>query len=196
MSDASMLGKIELHVRNMFAIHMQPYLYYHNLAHTENVVKHTAALCNWYNLAAHNRFVIMAAAWFHDTGHLFGDIEGHEERSAELMAQFLGESIPSIYLSSIRQCIMATKMPVHPMNILEMIICDADTWHLGTEDFMVEDDRVWQELEARKGKAFENKVAMSLRFVQSHLFYTSYCIQQLSAGKQKNVERLMGGMQE
>lgn len=191
-----MLVKIESHVRSLFAIHMQPYLYYHNLAHTVNVVEHTAILCNWYNLAAHNRFIIMAAAWFHDTGHLFGDMDGHEERSAEIMTKFLGDSVPPLYLGSIRQCILATKMPVHPTNILEMIICDADTWHLGTGDFVMEDDRVWQELEARKGKTFDNKVAISLKFIQAHLFYTTYCIQQLTAGKQQNIALLMEGMHQ
>lgn len=190
MSENSLLAKIESYVRNLFAIHMQPYLTYHNLAHTENVVKHAAILSDFYNLAPHNHFTIIAAAWFHDTGHLFGEIEGHEARSVAIMEKFLGDTISEIYLNDIRQCIMATKMPVHPGNVLEMIICDADTWHLGTKDFFEEDERVWQEVEARKGKTFDNKPALSLRFMEQHIFFTSYCIQHLSAGKRENVKRL------
>lgn len=192
MSDATLLVKIESHVRNLFALHPQPFLYYHNLSHTEKVVKHTAALSGYYHLANHNHFTLMTAAWFHDTGHLFGDMESHEERSVELMTKFLQDSIPPLYLNEIQQYIMATKMPVHPMDILEKIICDADTWHLGTEDFPEEDKNVWQELEARRGRTFENKAALSLKFMQQHQFYTSYCIQQLSEGKLKNEAWLRG----
>ncbi|WP_343690931.1 metal-dependent phosphohydrolase [Chitinophaga sp.] len=191
MSEALLLAKIEAHVRHLFALHMQPYLYYHNLAHTEEVVEHTTALCSWYNLAAHNSFIIITAAWFHDTGHLFGDLEGHEERGAALMRQFLEGSVPTLYLSAIHQYIMATRMPVHPANIMEKIICDADTWHLGTADFMMKDAKVWQELEARKGRTFENKAALSLKFMQQHSFYTTYCKQQLSAGKRRNIDALV-----
>lgn len=187
MSEASLLEKVESYVRNLFAIHMQPYLVYHNLHHTENVVKHTAILSEYYNLNANNHFIIMTAAWFHDTGHLFGDIENHEARSGEIMQNFLKDSIPPHYLNNIYETIMATKMPVHPNNVLDMIICDADTWHLGTDDFKHEDEKVWQEVEARKGKTFENKLAMSLKFIQQHMFFTSYCISQLSAGKRKNI---------
>lgn len=191
MSDALLLVKIEAHVRNLFGIHMQPYLHYHNLTHTEEVVEHTEALCTWYNLAAHNRFIIMAAAWFHDTGQLFGNPEGHEERGAVLMRKFLEGTVPPLYISAIHQYIMATQMPVHPVNILEKIICDADTWHLGTSDFIAKDAKVWQELEARKGRTFENKAALSLRFMQQHTFYTTYCKQQLSAGKRRNIRDLV-----
>ena len=31
--------------------------------------------------------------------------------------------------------IMATKIPRNPKNLLQQIICDADTYHLGTKDF-------------------------------------------------------------
>lgn len=192
MPDATLLLKIESYVRNLFALHPNPILYYHNLSHTEKVVKHTAALSGYYQLANHNHFTLMTAAWFHDTGHLFGDMESHEERSVELMTKFLQDSIPPLYLNEIQQYIMATKMPVHPMNIPEKIICDADTWHLGTEDFPEEDKNVWQELEARRGKTFENKAALSLKFMQQHQFYTSYCVQQLSEGKLKNEAWLRG----
>ncbi|WPV64633.1 HD domain-containing protein [Chitinophaga sp. LS1] len=190
MPYASLLVKIEAHVRNLFAIHMHPYLVYHNLSHTENVVRYTARLSEYYDLKPHSHFIIMAAAWFHDTGHLFGEIEGHEALSATLMEKYLGDTISKIYLNHIRQCIMATKMPVHPGNLLEMIICDADTWHLGTTDFFGEDHKVWQEVEARKGKIFDNKPALSLRFMEQHIFFTSYCIQHLSEGKRENVKRL------
>ena len=38
-------------------------------------------------------------------------------------------------------------MPAVPSTLVEQIICDADTYHLGTEDFLHLDKLVWQELE-------------------------------------------------
>jgi predicted metal-dependent HD superfamily phosphohydrolase len=185
-----MLTRVAAYVQNLFTIHMQPYLYYHNLSHTQEVVKHTAELSAYYKLSAYDHFIIMTSAWFHDTGHLTGPAEDHEVRSVELMTTFLQGSIPDTDLQTISQYILATQMPVHPASLPEMIICDADTWHLGTHDFAQEDAKVWQEVEARKGKTYENKVALSLRFLQAHQFYTSYCIDRLSAGKQENIESL------
>ncbi|SFW27409.1 HD domain-containing protein [Chitinophaga sancti] len=192
MENAILLMKIESYVRNLFAIHQQSYLYYHNLSHTERVAEHTAIMSAYYQLGEGDHFILMTAAWFHDTGHLFGEMEKHEERSTEVMMKFLGETLPAHIIEKIQVCIMATKMPVHPMNLLEMILCDADTWHLGTKEFWREDARVWQELEARKGRKFENKVAMSLKFMQQHQFYTTYCLKELSRGKEKNEALLIG----
>lgn len=189
MSATTLLEKIAAYVRNLFAIHQQTYLYYHNLSHTENVVKHTAILSAYYQLNERDHFILMAAAWFHDTGHLFGDAEKHEERSAELMLRFLENSL---YKNEIATCILATTMPVHPENLLEMMLCDADTWHLGTEEFIQEDERVWLELEARRGQHFEHKTALSLKFMQQHQFYTGYCIEHLSEGKRRNEASLAG----
>ncbi|WP_343674746.1 HD domain-containing protein [Chitinophaga sp.] len=169
---------------------MQPSLMYHNLDHTVRVVGHVSELATYYDLKTEKQFILATAAWFHDTGHLFGEMEEHEIYSAELMSQFLQNRVPSYVEEMIRQCIMATKMPVHPTNILEEIICDADTWHLGTDDFMQLDENVWLEMEARKGKVYTNKTEMSLRFLKQHTFYTTYCIDHLSEGKQQNIEYL------
>ena len=37
--------------------------------------------------------------------------------------------------AEIREIILATKLPVSPQTLLQAIICDADTFHLGTDEF-------------------------------------------------------------
>jgi hypothetical protein len=43
----------------------------------------------------------------------------------------------SIWLES---CICATKLPQRPKSLLEEIVCDADKYNLGTENFLKSDE--------------------------------------------------------
>jgi hypothetical protein len=85
---------------------------------------------------------------------------------------------------------MATKMPVVASTLMQEIVCDADTYHLGTKDFPDRDKLVWQETELRLGRPIENKVQRSLQFLEKHQFFTGYCKQHLSTGKEKNIQYL------
>ena len=87
---------------------------------------------------------------------------------------------------------MATKMPVSPTTLSEKIICDADTYHLGTEEFFEQNNLVKLELEARLGITIENWHTSSLLFIQAHHYYTPYCQALLSDGKSRNIHRLIG----
>ncbi|OQP60198.1 hypothetical protein A3860_34540 [Niastella vici] len=81
---------------------------------------------------------IFIAAWFHDTGYLFAGRYEHEQKGVEIMRELLIKlTRDSELIDEIEDCIMATKMPRNPKNILEEIICDADTYHLGTEHFII-----------------------------------------------------------
>ena len=48
-------------------------------------------------------------------------------------------------IDAIASCIMATKLPRNPKNLLEEIICDADTYHLGTKDFKKTNKQAFEE---------------------------------------------------
>jgi HD superfamily phosphodiesterase len=81
MQTNSLLSEIGSYVERLFRICNKPYLLYHNLDHTLQVVQHTKEIAGHYPLDANSLFSVVAAAWFHDTGHLTGESEGHEERS-------------------------------------------------------------------------------------------------------------------
>jgi HD superfamily phosphodiesterase len=196
MEKRSLLGAVELHVKKLFDAYHEPHLLYHNLAHTQQVVAHAYEIGHHYRLDDYSVFIIVSAAWFHDTGYLLGDALGHEEKSVLLFREFLAKfTIESAVMEATAACIMATKIPTNPTNLLEKIVCDADTYHLGTDDFKRINELVWQENELRLHTKVGNKHALTLQFLKAHRFYTSYCQLLLDRGKEKNIAWLEAQLQ-
>ncbi len=186
-----LLSEIAEHIQWLFESNKHDHLLYHNLDHTKLVVLHATEIAGYYKLQDPSLFILLSAAWFHDTGQLSGDINVHEETSVQFMKDFFaGKAIDKNMKEAIARCILATKMPVSPASQLEEIICDADTYHLGTEDFHRLDKLVWQELELRMNKAIDNQEEKSLHFLKGHQFFTGYCLHLLTAGKEKNIKIL------
>ena len=126
--------RIEDYVIGLFNQMHSPALVFHNLDHTESVVKRTKEIAGHYNLSENDTLILFAAAWFHDTGYLFTEPGKHEEMSVEIMKKFMTDLIDDEpVIASIEACIMATKSPRNPQTLLQQIICDADTYHLGNE---------------------------------------------------------------
>lgn len=187
METINRLAAVKANVEALFASNEKPYLLYHNLAHTQRVVMRAREISNYYSLGQDALFVVQAAAWFHDTGHLLGSMEGHEAMGVRLMRMFLGDQVEASVLSEIEGCIMATRFSATPLSLPEMILCDADTYHLGTPEFKQTDALVWREMEMRLGKVIDHQAEKSLRFLEAHQFYTGYCQELLNPGKIGNI---------
>ncbi|HVU55416.1 MAG TPA: HD domain-containing protein [Puia sp.] len=186
------LGKdIENFVRdtfNLYAMHQYPY---HNLVHTVEVVGHARNITRHYADKGASPFVVTTAAWFHDIGHLSGPMEGHEERGVLIMEDHLHQlQIPEQVILSIAGCIRATKYPSYPTTLNEEILCDADTFHFGTEYFRRTDEAVRREVEIRTGIKPVNWHKKSIYLLQQHRYFTAYCQMLLDHGKQRNIEWL------
>jgi predicted metal-dependent HD superfamily phosphohydrolase len=180
---------VKEYVSNLFTDSAPPYLIYHNLTHTEKVVDHAMEIAKYYKLDDSAYFIISAAAWFHDTGHLFTEMEMHEEAGVHIMRTFLErENINEDLIEAIAACIMATKYPTNPQKLMEGIICDADTWHFGTKEFEITDEQVKKELQLRINKNITNWYAGTLKLLKHHRFFTSYCRNKLEEGKKQNIE--------
>ena len=63
--------RIEEYVAGLFDQMHSPALVFHNLDHTENVVKRTKEIAGHYNVSEKEMLILFAAAWFHDTGYFF-----------------------------------------------------------------------------------------------------------------------------
>jgi predicted metal-dependent HD superfamily phosphohydrolase len=197
ISTEILLSEIAHHVEELFAANKYPYLLYHNLDHTRLVVQHAREIAKHYLLDIRLVFIVLAASWFHDTGHLLGNTEEHEETSVRIMKEYLTtKSVDEKTMNEISLCIRATKMPPVPSTLLEQIICDADTFHTGTNDFPHLNNLVWQEMEQRLNKPVSDKVRRSLLFLKNHRFFTSYCQQLLSTGKDRNILQLKTLLEE
>ncbi|HEX6179822.1 MAG TPA: HD domain-containing protein, partial [Chitinophagaceae bacterium] len=81
--------KVESFVIELFEKNQDGKLFFHNLEHTEAVVERSKEIAAQYALNEKDQFVLYAAAWFHDTGHLFEAPERHEIKSVELMKDFV-----------------------------------------------------------------------------------------------------------
>lgn len=190
MEISKKLIEIEKVVEELFLVNDKPYLLYHNINHTRIVVKRVQEIAAVYTLNEEDLFVLQAAAWFHDTGHLFSNMAQHEEMSVQIMRIYLGDKLDEQTLGNIANCILVTNMAVKPVSLIEKILCDADTYHFGTTEFRQTDPVVWREVEKRLEKTIERKEEKSLHLLQLHTFYTNYCVNLLSKGKQENMEWL------
>ena len=184
--------RIEDYVTGLFGQMHSPALVFHNLEHTENVVKRTKEIAGHYNVSENDMLILFAASWFHDTGYLFTEPEKHEEMSCEIMKKFMGDLVTDDQLiQSIEGCIMSTKSPRNPQNLLQEIVCDADTYHLGTKDFKSMNKRVYQEAKDRNPKLSKLEFRKgTVEMMEVHRFYTSYCKDLLEKRKEKNIKKL------
>ena len=79
-------------INSFYLEHPHDDLTYHNLGHTEQVVQAAREIASHSNLSDEDTEIVVAAAWFHDTGHLTGGIEDHEKRSVEIMRNYMYET--------------------------------------------------------------------------------------------------------
>ncbi len=170
------------------------YLPYHNLTHTEAVVKAAIQIGNHYQLAEEDFFIVLTAAWFHDMGYFSEDPANHEQMGADMAAGFLKElGVDEPVISKVRACIRATKLPQSPVTPLEEIVCDADLFHLGTEDFPERNKLMRKECEkslhTKPGK--DEWRTSSIKLFQLHYYHTAYCKLLLHNKKQENLDRLL-----
>ncbi|PWT93644.1 MAG: phosphohydrolase, partial [Acidobacteria bacterium] len=175
----------EEYVGNLFETHKDQKLIFHTLEHTQRIVKRSEEIGSHYKLTEKEMIAVCVSAWFHDTGYLFSPAEGHEQKSVEQMKFFMERNFPDRELIQIIEgCILATKMSIGPSNLLQQILCDADTYHLATKDFKKTNKQVRKEAEAMGHEMPRREWdIISLEFLERHKFYTSYCIDLLSDGK-------------
>jgi predicted metal-dependent HD superfamily phosphohydrolase len=182
---------VEAFVRQNYAASIDHQYPYHNLEHTVDVVGHAEEIVSFYQLEPAEGFVVRVAAWFHDIGHLFGLLEGHEEKGVSVMEEYMEQfKMGKELILSIANCILATKFPSYPVSLCEEILCDADTFHFGTDHFRQTDPKVKEEVELRTGRLFPEWHKKSIWLLEQHHFFTSYCQQLLDAGKQENLRWL------
>lgn len=187
------LQEVEEYVTGLFLDNQKRYLIFHNLDHTRKVVLHCREMGEWYLLNEPDQLILYTAAWFHDTGHLFAAMALHEEQSVVIMKTFLrNKNFPDEDIHQIEQCILSTSLPQEPKTLLEKILCDADLYHLGTGEFKITDDQVKQETELRTNTKIENWTESSIKFLETHDYFTDYCRQRLREGKEENIRFLKG----
>jgi predicted metal-dependent HD superfamily phosphohydrolase len=190
---SNILEQAQHYVRSFFDTHVNDKLVYHNRKHTERVVESAVQIAQHYQLNDAEFFIVKVAAWFHDIGYLTGDGPGHEERGARMAEAFLeGTGVDRGIIDSIRKCILATQLPQRAVTLVEQIVCDADLYHLGTEEFSERNKLMRKEAEAVHNKKISKEEWRkgTIRFLESHHYYTDYCRLLLNEKQQENLGKL------
>lgn len=199
MQTGLIIEAAESYVAKQYQEHPHPNLVYHNLEHTKLVVAAAQQIAAHYRLGENELLVVLVACWFHDLGYLVGETKMHEEKGAEMAREFLNvQQIPENVQLQVAGCIMATKMPQNPQNLLEEIVCDADLFHLGTKDFKDRSRLLRQEMELTLGREIPGATwnAGSLRLQESHHYFTAYCKALLQQQKEENIARLKSKLEK
>lgn len=188
----TLLKKTEEHVVKLFNESNLAGNYYHNNSHTLEVVAAAEEIGRNSGLSESELNTVLIAAWFHDTGYI-KTADGHEELSAKFAENFLQkEGVNKSTVNEIVNCILATKVPQNPKNLLEKVICDADLYHLGSEEFFNRNEFLRIELEQGKGENFSETewLENSIEFLSIHRFFTEYAEKKLGDQKRKNFLKL------
>jgi predicted metal-dependent HD superfamily phosphohydrolase len=193
MDYTSISEQVRHYVRSLFDTHGKDHLFYHNLYHTQQVAEKASMIAGHYKLNESDLFVVNVAGWFHDIGYLTGEAAGHEERGARMAEAFLsGTGVDAAIITSIRQCILATRIPQQAVALVEQIVCDADLFHFGTEEFGERNKLMRKEVEATKHQKIpkEEWRRGTIRLVENHHYFTDYCRMLLDATQKQNLMKL------
>jgi len=189
---SELLKQVEEFATSLLEHRLSEILYFHNLAHTYEVVAATIDIGKNCGLSEEELETVTIAAWFHDVGYC--DIyKGHEQHSASIAAKFLGKSgTDQFRIEQIISCILATRMPQHPITLLEMIICDADFYHFSRTDYPQHEQALKKEWDLNLHLQYTEAQWNSLnaKMLKEHHYWTHYGKTVLQLKKEENIARL------
>lgn len=192
MSD--LISKTENFATDLLVNKLDKNFLYHNLRHTQRVVKSSKELLQHYNLNEHDSNAILLAAWLHDTGYTKGT-ENHERSSCEIAKEFLAaENCPQSTIDLVCDLIMATERAHEPQNLLEEIMRDADASHLGQTSYADTSEMLREELSLLGIADLSPKAwrkANIKMFQTEHRYYTDYAKANWQEGKDENLKKLV-----
>ncbi|HEV7782181.1 MAG TPA: Pycsar system effector family protein [Chitinophagaceae bacterium] len=187
------LQEAEAFVTDLLTHKLSESIRFHTLQHTQEVVAACQVLADFHQLPVSDRLPLMLAAWFHDTGYTGGEAKDHETVSIELANSFFtAHTVPEDIKNKAIGCINATRMPQSPDTLLQKIICDADLFHLGTNDFKEKNRLLREEIQLFGGKELskEDWRKINIRFLDGHKYFTKYGKDKLEPVKDEHLARL------
>ncbi|NND15872.1 MAG: HD domain-containing protein [Eudoraea sp.] len=186
--------KAEKYVSRLLATELDPKVRYHNLRHTERVVKSTKEILDSGTVNGADPEVMELAAWFHDTGYIHG-CEDHEEKSCEIAEEFLSkEGYDAAKLAKVKDIILGTKRYHEPDSIEQEIIRDADASHFGQKSYGETTEFLREELKLLGIKSYSQNEWLNTNidvFRTEHRYYTDYAQEHWGPRKEKNLNRLV-----
>ena len=149
---------------------------YHNLAHTQAVVRAADMIGLHEELSTEAQQLVTLAAWFHDVGYL-SDAARHEYHSERLARAFLAlHHLSSAQIETVAACIRATRMPQMPDCPEAAVLCDADLYYLSTSTYPDGQQRLRDEWAGVLQRRYTDDEWRQLNgvFFSQHRYHTAY----------------------
>jgi len=179
----------EKYVTSLLHDQLPAFRTFHNAGQTQCVVEKCQEMMKHANLTENERYILLLAAWFHDTGYVYAS-KHHEELSAGIAGDFLMQfGLPHGIVDDVKNLILETKEELYPSTHAGKILCDADTFYLGSKDFKTRSRLLKKEMELDENISIseEEWSSQSKKLLISHRYFTAYAKSQWEGQKQKNL---------
>lgn len=189
MAELSIIEKADNYVFELFKESNKSNLIFHDYKHTTDVVKAAIEIGKASELSRDQVEILTLAAWFHDAGYL-EKCDGHEKISSEIAKKFLeGENYSPEKISEVVDCILVTELGTRPVNLLQEVMCDADTLNVGTLEYPIRSKLLRAERELMSGQQMLeiDWLNTEVEFLNNHWFYTRYMQLNYNEAKAKNI---------
>ncbi len=136
--------------------------------------------------------IVKLCAWFHDTGYIIKP-EGHEEESAKIATEFLtSKGIDKSVITQVQNCILSTRMPQQPDDLISKVLCDADLMNLSENNYFEKIDKMRKEwINLSENNISKRKFhSTSVKFFQQHKYHTDFAKKELQPKKDNNLQLL------
>ena len=194
MAELSIVQKADNYVFELFKESNKSNLIFHDYKHTTDVVKAAIEIGKATELKDDEIEMVTLAAWFHDVGYL-EKCDGHEKISAEVAKKFLeSENYSPDKIKDVIGCILVTQLDIKPVNLLQEVMCDADTLNVGTLDYPIRSNFLRAERELLLGQQMLeiDWLKKEIDFLNNHWFYTRYMQLNYNETKAKNIIQRQG----
>jgi uncharacterized membrane-anchored protein YitT (DUF2179 family)/predicted metal-dependent HD superfamily phosphohydrolase len=183
--------EVRIFLMNKLENELPTILNYHNSHHTQAVLAASEELAETENILGDELLTLKTAALFHDSGYLSA-YDGHESASCELATSILPDfDYTPEKIREICQLIRATEIPQSPLDKKGEILCDADLYYLGTNDYKENADNLFLEMEAAGTiKSRTEWTEIQIKFLEDHTYFTQSAIDKLAAGQHQNLMAL------
>jgi predicted metal-dependent HD superfamily phosphohydrolase len=192
---------VDQYIRALFKDELPGGIKYHGANHTLHPARGVVAVANRIaiseNISEHDRELVIAAAYFHDTGYIreYDKNEPIAARMAGRILKLIGYKPNEI--EKIQTMILSTDLAREPKTHAEKILCDADLDHFGREDFFKLDGKI---REGRRARGIDVSDELkwykgTLEIITRHKYYTESQKKLREEQKQKNIKRLLNKLE-
>jgi len=167
-------------------------LSYHSYSHTVAVMSKAEEIMKSCALTPYEQSLVRSAGALHDVGFLVNPAN-HEEEGCKIARDILPKfGFDDRNIKVICDMIMATRIPQSAKTLSERILCDADLFYLGGDDYSKIADSLRQEwMNLGSPMTDDQWLEVQIDFIGKHQYYTDFCRKMLTSKKQLNYQSLI-----